>query len=99
MANTITKNRTWRESGHVGKLFLALDLTVVIDTPVANLDASVFGLRKVVQSSDVTKNNDTGTVVAVPSFDQTKLVFLNNSGAATNIPTGTYRLTVKGLST
>ena len=101
MATTFTIVNSWTEGSVTGKRRVVLQGTLTTDgsdgATAGDIPASTFGLALVEEITGGTKSDNTTTMWAQPSYDQTSIIGLAlTNGVAGDIASGTYALTVKG---
>ncbi len=104
MANAFTRLRSWVESGPVGKSFLLVEGTLVIDTTASggaaadDLLASLFGLKKIIGPAIITNDGEDKVFVGAPDYTGDSLLVVGGSadGALIDLPNDTYRIFIRG---
>lgn len=105
MANTFTKVTARRYAGPVGKSYLHVQGTLVIDTTATggatagDLPASLFGLTQIVKGGCAVLSDNSKVYQTVPAYDRTSLLVAGGaSNAPMDLPNGSYNIELTGLA-
>jgi hypothetical protein len=105
MANTFTKTHARRYAGPVGKSYIQIIGTLVIDTTAqggasaGDLPASMFELTEIIAGGFATLSDNTKVYVTVPAYDRGSLLVVGGaSNAPMDLPNGTYNVSITGLA-
>jgi len=104
LVGTFTPVRAWRYGGPEGKSQLKVEGTLVVTTAggtnAAEILASLFGLNQFIGSSSFTKSDNTTVLYGNPEYvnGQSLLIGGAAANATQDLPTGTYKAHVQGLS-
>lgn len=104
MSNTFTPTRSFCFGGANGQDRITYEGTLVIDTTAyggavaGDLPASMFGLRRISNVSNVVANDNSKVIPAAPAKDGSSLMIGGGaSNAAADLANGTYVLTIQGV--
>jgi hypothetical protein len=104
MANAFTATRAWRWGGPVGKTFLTVEGTLVIDTTSSggasalDLTAALFGLSEIIGVSAFSNDADAKGWVGVPDYLGASVMITGGaSNAYMDLPNDTYKVTISGF--
>jgi hypothetical protein len=104
LSSAVTVLRGWKQPG-TGVQLATKQLTLVLTgqgNTAETIDASTLGFQKIVSCSNAIKADDSVIVVAVPSYDGSKILFANlnqSDDTKRHEPatiSGTFRLTITG---
>lgn len=105
MANTFTKTHARRYAGPVGKSYIQIGGTLVIDTTATggavagDLPASMFELTEIIEGGFAVLSDNSKVYLTAPAFNRASL--LVHGGAANapmDLPNGTYNVSLVGLA-